>query len=233
MFKGEDQIKRRASVQTHGSSFLQLSTGLDPGLQVKVVWAAPRCRQMLLDVKGEIPGYRGKGEREGEPRSTAAQVHHICHAMSLGHVETVTAPPQARRCTQQSTTSIDWHAHWSRPQGVNVLLFVFLQKPVTVHIHTVRPRLQRKPQGWRARGAASTSRTAGGASTVTSAAGAVAAAKPRSRPGQLAVEELQARAGSQWALLAAADARTLALEEEMRKKVCWSALCRYLQAFCC
>lgn len=84
-----------------------------------------------------------------------------------------------------------------------------MQSPKKEHLSAARPRPQRKPQGRRGRAAAS----------ARAAAGAAPANKTRSRPGQLAVAELQARAGSQWALLAAQDAQAYAVEEERRKEV--------------
>ncbi len=38
-------------------------TELKSALQVKVAWMPPRCRQMMLDVRAEIPGYRERRDQ--------------------------------------------------------------------------------------------------------------------------------------------------------------------------
>ncbi len=81
-------------------------------------------------------------------------------------------------------------------------------------VRSTRAKPQRKPlTGQHARAAAAAARAA-------AAAGATADPKARSRPGALAIAELQARAGGLWAQLAAQDAHAHALQTAQRKKVC-------------
>lgn len=95
-----------------------------------------------------------------------------------------------------------------------------LQVQVARRVHiAARPKPHRKPPNRRARAAAAAIRAA--------AAAARSAKQPRSRPGELILAELQARAGSQWALLDQEAARREAADAAWRKEVVHMYLSSY------
>jgi hypothetical protein len=131
---------------------------------------------MLLDVKGEVPI---SSKRGGNHMNVAAQVR-------LG-----TPVPQLHSSSHGRSYVDVLHGYRAY---VLSACFNLMISQVTRRVQiAARPKAHRKPPNRRARAATAAACIAASATT--------AAKQARSRPGELALAELHARANSQWALL--------------------------------